>query len=70
MTDDAYSTGKTQHEEDEATTNINPNKTKTPWVNLFKDNRKCGDGIKLQSFQNLPEEVIFIEEETDNVEET
>ncbi|KAL2511224.1 Uncharacterized protein Adt_16824 [Abeliophyllum distichum] len=41
---------------------------KAPWINLFKDNRAFGEGLKLQTFK-IDSEVLTLEEsDLDNVE--
>ncbi|XP_022878006.1 uncharacterized protein LOC111395991 [Olea europaea var. sylvestris] len=41
---------------------------KAPWVNLFKDNRKMEDNIKLKPFHNQSDEVVLGDLDEDNIE--
>jgi len=42
---------------------------KAPWVNLFRDNRNLGKGIKLDAFEEDGDMVLIEEEDVDVVEE-
>jgi len=42
---------------------------KTPWVNLFKDNRNMGKGIKLDEWEVDGDMVLLEEEDVDVVED-
>ena len=42
---------------------------KAPWVNLFKDNRNLGNGIKLQEVEVEGDLVQLDEEDVDEVDE-
>ncbi|KAL2501526.1 uncharacterized protein Fot_35374 [Forsythia ovata] len=41
---------------------------KAPWVNLFKDNRNLGQGLRLDSFQNSTDVVTLVDAELDIIE--
>lgn len=43
---------------------------KTSWLNLFKDNRKVEENIKLKAFENQSKEVVLDELDEDNIKNT
>ncbi|XP_022880390.1 uncharacterized protein LOC111397618 [Olea europaea var. sylvestris] len=49
---------------------IGVKEVKAPWVNLFNDNRKMEENIKLKAFDNQSEEVVLGESDEDNIENT
>lgn len=53
-------TAEVNHDkEDNAAGNVGGKEVKVPWSNVFKDNRKIEENIKLKSFHTQSDEVVF-----------